>query len=239
MSRPEKRILLIVSCIIIGVSSTMLYLDFITIAETLNILMVSFLVLITAIYAQRTADIADATKEQTEATKQQANASVKMAMETKEQRYCESLPLLVPTIPSMVDPITNIPNHDPIEVDYDRVQVGIQATLHNLGTGIAINVRVSFWKVQFFASRKLKALGTGEEKEIDFIEPLIIQLQDTPQAYCPRLEVEYQDIYERKITTVQEFRIEEQNNTKRAFLGDLYFTVNGKRLGEELTEHDS
>jgi len=94
-------------------------------------------------------------------------------------------------------------------------------------------------KVQFFASRKLKALGTGEEKEIDFIEPLSIQLRDTPQAYQPRLEAEYQDIYERKFTTVQEFHIDEQNNTKRVCLGDLYFTVNGKRLGEEPTQHDS
>jgi hypothetical protein len=54
--------------------------------------------------------------------------------------------------------------------------------------------------------------------------------------YQPRVEAEYQDIYERKITTVQEFRIDEQN--KRAFLGELYFTVNGRRLGEEITRHD-
>jgi len=63
-------------------------------------------------------------------------------------------------------------------------------------------------------------------------------LYDIPEAHHPRLEAEYQDIYERKITTVQEFRIEEENGSKKAFVGELYFTVNGKRLGEEITSHD-
>jgi hypothetical protein len=49
--------------------------------------------------------------------------------------------------------------------------------------------------------------------------------------YQPRFEAEYQDIYERKITAVQEFRIDEQN--KRPSLGDLYFTINGRRLRKE------
>ena len=64
------------------------------------------------------------------------------------------------------------------------------------------------------------------------------QLRDIPKEYCPHLLAEYRDIYERKITTVQEFCIEEQNDYKRVILGDLYFTVNGRRLGEEVIKHD-
>jgi len=64
------------------------------------------------------------------------------------------------------------------------------------------------------------------------------QWYDIPKAYHLRLKAGYQDIYEKNITTVQEFRIEEENGNKKAFLGELYFTVNGKRLGEEATRHD-
>jgi hypothetical protein len=58
-------------------------------------------------------------------------------------------------------------------------------------------------------------------------------LKDLSEAYHPYLLAEYQDIYERIITTVQRFRIDEQN--RRAFLGELYFEVNNRRLGQEVS----
>jgi hypothetical protein len=170
----------------------------------------------------------------------------KMAEEMREQRYTECLPLLVPNITrrSIVDQ-----KLEPNEIEYRILQtgVGLEVAWHNLGKGVAINTRLSFssppldshpGKSLYFSPRESNALGVAAKESISF-EPTSVgwghQLVDQTK---PRLEAEYQDIYERKITTVQEFRIEEQNNTKRAFLGDLYFTVNGRRLGEESASHD-
>ncbi len=174
----------------------------------------------------------------------QAKASVEMAEEMKKQRYTESLPLLVPDITrrSIVDK-----KLESNEVDYGTLQtgVGLEVTWHNLGKGVAINTRLSFssppldshpGKSFYFPPRESKALGVAAKESISFKwEQFVGQLVDQTK---PRLEAEYRDIYERKITTVQEFRIDEQKGNKRAFLGELYFTINGRRLGEEVTQHD-
>ena len=93
-------------------------------------------------------------------------------------------------------------------------------------------------KVLHLLPRELKALEIGGQKEIDFSAPLALTspVYDIPEGYIPRLEAEYRDIYERKITSVQQFRIDSQE--KKAFLGDLYFTVNGRRLGGEVAHND-
>jgi hypothetical protein len=168
----------------------------------------------------------------------QADASVKMAEEMKEQRYSESLPLLVPDI---IPSITVDPN----EVPYESLQagIGIKVVWHNVGKGVAANSTFSLWgaplpsgEVHHFLALESRALGSGQQITTSF--DVYSTQKDKPERYQPRLEAEYQDIYERKVTTVQEFRIEEENENKRAFLGDLYFTVNGKRLGEEKASHD-
>ncbi len=203
------------------------------IGEVINIIILFTLVLVTVVYAKRTAQ---------------------MAEEMREQRYSESLPLLVPTLGHLATPdiapvITPPPrsqNLDPNEVPYESLQagIGIKIVWHNLGKGVAINSRFSLWgaplpsgKVPFFPPRESQALESGGRKETDF-GGWDEQRFEKPERYQPRLEAEYQDIYERKITTVQKFRIEEQNNIKKAFLAELYFTVNGRRLGEEITQHD-
>jgi len=61
-------------------------------------------------------------------------------------------------------------------------------------------------------------------------------LQSKSDAFHTQLEAEYYDIYGREIITVQELNI--VKGDKRAFFGDLYFTINGKRLGEEATPND-
>ena len=167
----------------------------------------------------------------------QANASMKMADETTEQRYSESLPLLVPTVP----PILSTD-----ELPYESLQtgVGVKVMWCNVGKGVAINSRFSFWtaptspgKATFFPPRESGTLEVGGKKEVYYSEILDDgQLHDISDAYQPRVEAEYLDIYERKVTTVQEFRIDEQN--EKAFLAELYFTINGRRLGEEVTHHD-
>jgi len=202
-----------------------------------QVLLTLALVLITCIYAMRTSDIAKATRAQ-------ADASVKMAEEIREQRYSESLPLLVPDITqrSIVDK-----KLESNEVDYGTLQtgVGLKVTWHNLGKGVAINTRLSFssppldshpGKSLYFPPRESKALGVASKESISF-EPTSVgwghQLVDQTK---PRLEAEYLDIYKRKITTVQKFRIDEQ--AQRAFLGELYFTLNGRRFGEEGKNND-
>jgi hypothetical protein len=205
-------------------------------APVFTLVLYAGLIVITMFYAYYSMETANAAREQ-------ADASVKMARETKEQRYSESLPLLVPAVTRR----SIVGNLEPNEIDYQTLQtgVGIEVTWHNLGKCVAINTRFSFWaapldshpgKVLFFPPRESEALEIEGRKEIKFSDEWAGQWYDMPEAYYPRLEAEYQDIYERKITTVQEFRIDEQN--KRAFLGELYFTINGRRLGEEVTHHD-
>ena len=196
---------------------------FMGIAPGVSAVVVAFLVGATIVYAR--------------AAKQQAEASLKMAEEMREQRYSESLPLLAPTIPP---PLSGLA---PNEIPYESLQsgVGIKVIWCNVGKGVAVNSRFSFCaapispgKASFFPPRESGTLEVGGKKEVDYSKILNDgQLTAISDAYQPRLEAEYQDIYEREVTTVQKFRIEEQNGNKRAFLGDLYFTVNGKRLGEE------
>ena len=210
-----------------------------TITDCIQIVLMVILVVTTGIYAWRTFAISKATEKQ-------AHASVEMAEEMKEQRYSESLPLLVPDVIKR-DVVAR--KLKPNEVDYETLQtgVGIEVMWHNLGKGVAINSRFSFWtvpldshpgKVLYFPPRESNFLEIGGRKEIIFMHEWGEQLYPQPKAYLPRLEAEYQDIHERRITTVQEFRIEEQDNNKKAFIGELYFTVNGRRLGREIDQHD-
>ena len=192
-------------------------------AQVIEIIILFALVLVTTIYAKRTAEIANATKNQ--------------AREIREQRYTESLPLLVPDVAQkqIVGGKLGVS-----EVDYLTLQtgVGMEITWHNLGKGVATNIRFSFWgaplegepdKVVFFPPQAAQALGIAERKEIEISKTWVGQVCKIPKAYHSRLIAEYQDIYERSITTVQEFQIDQQN--KKALLGELYFTINNIRLG--------
>ena len=174
----------------------------------------------------------------------QAEASRQMAQEMKGQRYSESLPLLVPEITPSTFRHGVDPNHG-LYLDL-QVLVGVKVLWRNLGKGVALNLRFSFWavpddppsgKVLFFPPQESTALGIGEQKEIEGSETWRGGQFEKPEAYRPRLIAKYHDIYEREITTIQEFRIDEQ--AKKADRGELYFTVNGRRLGEEVAQYDS
>jgi hypothetical protein len=215
-------ILLIIFAIVIVI---LLLTHKIDMGQTINLLLLFALVCVTGIYAKRTAEIAGATRKQAE--------------EIKAQRYSECLPVLLVSIAQKTK------GFDPDEHLYKILQTGTGATFEwaNSGKGVAINARFSLWgvpldshpeKVLFFPPRESKALEVGAHVRIDFNYKG--EWFDEPAAYCPRLETEYQDIYERKITTVQEFRIDKQN--KKAFLGELYLKINGRRLGTEVIHHD-
>lgn len=190
--------------------------------RVLELFVLITLVLVTASYA--------------DSAKTQADASLKMAQEMKEQRYSECIPVLLVVITQKTNGL------DPNEHLYRILQTGVGATFEwaNLGKGVAINARFSLWglpldshpgKVLFFPPSESKALEVGAHVPVVF--DYKGEWFDQPNAYCPRLEAEYQDIYERCITTVQEFRINAGNRT--ASLGELYFKINGRRLGSEKT----
>jgi hypothetical protein len=203
-----------------------------TTGELIQVILMVLLVVVTSIYAWRTFAISKATRKQ-------ADASAEMTKEVKDKKYSESLPLLVPTIPPI------LPSD---ELPYESVQsgVGMRVFWCNIGKGVAINSQVSFetiptstGKANFFPPRYLGTVEVGGKKEVDYGKILNDgQLHDISDGYQPRLEVEYRDIYQRKITTVQEFHIGEQNGNKKVSLGELYFTINGRRLGEEVAQRD-
>lgn len=206
-----------------------------TITDWIQAISMVVLAIITGIYAWRTHVMSKAAREQ-------ADASMTMAEQMRKQRYSESLPLLIPTVTKNWN--TQGLKSNEIPYEYLQTGIGIKVVWRSVGKGTAINSRFSFWsaptssgKANFFPPSESGTLEVGGKKEVDYSELLDeSQLRDIPQGYHPHLLAEYQDIYERRITTVQKFRIDEQN--KRAFLGELYFTIDGKRLGEEVIRHD-
>ena len=86
-------------------------------AEWVQIILMIGLVTVTAVYAHSTK---------------------KMAKEIEEQRYSENLPLLVPTIPDI------LPSE---KLFYEAIAsgVGVKVIWCNVGKGVAINSRFSFW----------------------------------------------------------------------------------------------
>lgn len=185
------------------------------------------LVAVTAVYAFATEKIAKATKEQ-------AEAGIKMAEEMREQRYTESLPILIPTIKTTINCEIN-------EIPYVSLQTGreIEIIWHNLGKGIAIDAIFSLYCAPY-NSEKANLIKSKEKMTVAVQQEVIFNFQTSNKVeqilkddYVPRLIAEYKDIYKRQINTVQEFRIIEENGEKRAFIGEQYFIVNGKRLGVE------
>ena len=182
----------------------------------------------------------------------QAEASVKMADEMARKRYSDCQPVLIPKIDTRVG---QIPEED---VLYNmilatgtggmkqRTPVGVTIRWHNAGKGVALNATFSLTgtplesqpnKARFFTpTPNLRtALKVDEEKEVAFdLEWKAVNMLD---GYSPRLEAEYQDVYERRLTTVQEFSFD--RGGEKAHFGELYFTVNGRRLGQEVSRNDS
>ena len=189
-------------------------------------------------------------KKASDSTKASAETSVKIANETAKKRYSDSQPMLIRKIPTQLG---QIPEEDVLYMmlasDLGNIEQqtpkGVTIRWHNARKGVALNARFFLTgtplesqpnKVRRFTpTPNLRtAFKADEEKEIIF--DLEWEAIEMPQVYSPRLKAEYQDIYERKLTTVQEFSFDK--GKKKAHLGELYFTVNGRRLGEEVTDHD-
>jgi hypothetical protein len=184
---------------------------------------------VTGFYAWRTHSLAKATEKQTE-------ASVKMAEEMREQRFTENLPLLTPEIQKTWNPGGMLPREVPYV--YLQTGIGIEVIWTNMGKGIANNIRFSFIPIntsRYFPPRESEVLPVGKHTEIKY-DHIKSAENDNPSACPPRMQAEYEDIYERKIITIQELRVDEKN--KRAFLGDLYFMINGRRIGKKVGDHD-
>jgi hypothetical protein len=179
-----------------------------------------------------------------------AQASRKMADEMARKRYSDCQPVLIPKIDTRLG---QIPEEDVLYMILasgvggirQGTTAGATTRWHNAGKGVALNATFSLIgtplqsqpnKVRFFTPTPdvPTALKVDEEKEVTF--DLDWKEVDMPNKYSPRLKAEYQDIYERRLTTVQEFSFD--TGEEKAHLGELYFTVDGRRLGEEATHHD-
>jgi len=215
-----------------------------TAGELIQVILMGLLVLVTGIYAWRTFCISKATEKQ-------AEASGEMADEMAIKRHSDCQPVLIPKIDTRVG---QIPEEDVLYMILasglggmrQRTPVGVTIRWHNAGKGVALNAAFSLIgtplesqpnKVRFFTPtpNPRTALKVDEEKEVTF--DLEWKAVNMPDAYSPRLEADYQDIYERRLTTVQEFSFD--RGEEKAHLGELYFTVNGRRLGEETARNDS
>ena len=119
-----------------------------------------------------------------------------------EQRYSESLPLLVPDITrrGVIDQ-----NFKPNEVAYQTLQsrVRLEVIWRNLGKSVAINSRFSFWsaplgshpgKVLYFPPSEPTFLEIEGRKDITINKTWVGQLCDIFERYYPLLGTEYRDI---------------------------------------------
>ncbi len=88
MSKREINIIITALILLVIVITPLKIINMIDTPQTIEIIILFALVLVTTVYVKRTADIAKATKEQ-------AEASVKMAEEMKEQRLGEARPYLL------------------------------------------------------------------------------------------------------------------------------------------------
>jgi len=211
--------------------------------ELIQVILMGLLVVVTGIYAWRTHVISNATMKQ-------ADASMKMADETAQKRYSDFQPLLIPKIPTRLG---QIPEEDVLYMlltsslggMVKQTPKGVTIKWHNAGKGVALNTRFSLIGTplqsqpnkarSFTPTPNLRsALKIDGEKEITF--DLQWEAVEMPHGYSPRLVAEYQDIYKRKLTTVQEFSFDRGH--EKAYIGDLYFRVNGERLGEEKIHND-
>ena len=215
-----------------------------TTGELIQVILMALLVVVTSIYAWRTFAISNATRKQ-------ADASVKMADEMAIKRYSDFQPVLIPRIDTRVG---QIPEEDVLYMILasglggmrQGTPAGVTIRWHNSGKGVALNATFSLIgtplesqpnKVRSFTPTPnvRTALKVDEEKEVTF--DLECKAVDMPDGYSPRLEAEYQDIYKRRLGTVQEFSFD--RGEEKAHLGQLYFTLNGRRLGEETARNDS
>jgi hypothetical protein len=212
-------------------------------APVATLILYAGLIVVTMFYAYYSMDIA-------RATRRQAEASMKMAKEMAIKRYSDSQPVLIPQVPTRLG---QIPEEDVLYMTLasglggmeQQTPKGVTIRWRNAGKGVALNATFSLTGTPlesepnkarlFIPTPNLRtALKVDEEKEVTF--DLEWKAVNMSVGYSPRLEAEYQDIYERKLTTVQEFSFDKDK--ERAHLGELYFTVDGRRLGEEVTRHD-
>jgi len=245
LNRRTRNILIIgasgiVFIIIIAVTGA----RYIHLVPAFTLVLYAGLIVVTMVYAYFSMEIA-------ESTRHQAEASAKMADEMAIKRYSDCQPVLIPKIDTRVG---QIPEEDVLYMILasglggirQRTPVGVTIRWHNAGKGVALNAMFSLRgtplesepnKARFFTpTPNLRtALKVDEEKEVAF--DLEWKAVNMPAGYSPQLEAEYQDIYERKLTTVQEFSFD--RGEEKAHLGELYFTVNGRRLGQEVRQNDS
>src|SRR4030043_949736 len=124
MNRNEISILFVATVGILAIVVILRLLNHIDTAQSIQIILTFTLVCVTTIYVKRTAEI--------------AKADERIAEEMKQQRYSDSLPLLVPEI-SRRSVVNN--KLDQNEIDYGTLQtgVGLEIIWHNIGKGTAIN----------------------------------------------------------------------------------------------------
>ena len=118
MTKKELSIFAVVGLIFAFMIAILRVLQIIDPSASIQLTISFILVLVTAVYVTRTREIPKAAREQ-------ADASITMAKETKEQRYSESLPLLVPTI---------TPDADTRGLDHNEVPYWILCD----GTGLGV-----------------------------------------------------------------------------------------------------
>ncbi len=214
-----------------------------TVTDWVQAIAIVVLVAATIFYAWQAKKARDSAEASVQASSEMADAMAR-------KRYSDCQPALIQKIDARVG---QIPEEEVLYMILasgvggirQRTPAGATTRWHNAGKGVALNATFSLIgtplesqpnKVRFFTPTPNlpTALKVDEEKEVTF--DLEWKEVDMPHGYSPRLKAEYQDIYERRLTTVQEFSFD--SGGEKAHLGELFFTVDGRRLGEEATHHD-
>jgi len=164
-------------------------------SDLIQLILMGLLVAITGIYAWRTFSISNATKKQ-------ADASMKMAEETKKQRY------------DTVRPVIDIQRRggdkirEGLAAKAEEYSYGLSCILHNIGLGPATDI-YSFVQNPFSDERQRFEFGTlaagGKAEEMR----LSLDQEDNQKA----LVAYYKDVYGRTFESSREVRADREHQS--------------------------
>jgi hypothetical protein len=174
--------------------------------DGINLILLAGLALITLLYAWSTHQIAEKSEEEAIATKELAEASKKQIEESVKARENAFHPVVVfskSRRQALVDSVGSVSNEAAIDINETFESPGtFPKELHNLGSGVALNILVSFMSSQgevIGYPQSLPPLGLSNYVRIGLESNLIAASVNERQiGSIKSIIIEYEDIFRKK-----------------------------------------
>lgn len=174
--------------------------------DGINLILLAGLALITLLYAWSTYQIAEKSEEEAVATKELAEASKKQIEESVKARENAFHPVVVfskSRRQALVDSVGSVSNEAVIDINetFESPET-FPKELHNLGSGVALNILVSFMSSQgevIGYPQSLPPLGSSNYVRMELERNLIAASVNERQiGSIKSIIIEYEDIFRKK-----------------------------------------